>query len=174
MALKFFHIYQIIKTLQTKKNLWKSDHLGTFLVVQCLRFYASKVGNMGLIPDQSPTCHVVQPSPPQTKVIIFSLNCKASIIIIILPCQNMQSFNPSFYFSHLDFWRREWQTASAFLPWETHEQYEKAKRYDTERWAPQAGSCPICSRGRAEKLLQKEWRGWAKAEMMPRNDVQWK
>ena len=25
--------------------------------------------------------------------------------------------------------RREWQTTSAFLPWEPHEQYEKAKRY---------------------------------------------
>ena len=24
-------------------------------------------------------------------------------------------------------WRREWQTTSAFLPWEPHEQYEKAK-----------------------------------------------
>ena len=29
-------------------------------------------------------------------------------------------------------WRSEWQTTSAFLPWEPHEQYEKAKRYDTE------------------------------------------
>ena len=32
--------------------------------------------------------------------------------------------------------QREWQTTSAFLPWEPHEQYEKAKRYDTERWSP--------------------------------------
>ena len=32
--------------------------------------------------------------------------------------------------------RREWQTTSAFLPWEPHEQFEKAKRYDTERWTP--------------------------------------
>ena len=31
-------------------------------------------------------------------------------------------------------WRREWQTTSAFLTWEPHEQYEKAKIYDTERW----------------------------------------
>ena len=33
-------------------------------------------------------------------------------------------------------WRREWQTTSVFLPWEPHEQYEKEKRYDTERWTP--------------------------------------
>ena len=25
-------------------------------------------------------------------------------------------------------WRREWQTTSIFLPWEPHEQYDKAKR----------------------------------------------
>ena len=30
-------------------------------------------------------------------------------------------------------WRREWQTTSVFLPWEPHEQYGKAKRYDTPR-----------------------------------------
>ena len=41
-------------------------------------------------------------------------------------------------------WRREWQTTPVFLPWEPHKQYEKAKRYDTERWTPQVGRCPIC------------------------------
>ena len=30
-------------------------------------------------------------------------------------------------------WRREWQTTQVFLPWEPHEQYEKAKNYDTRR-----------------------------------------
>ena len=33
-------------------------------------------------------------------------------------------------------WRREWQTTSALLPWEPREQYEKAKRYDTENGLP--------------------------------------
>ena len=28
---------------------------------------------------------------------------------------------------HVVHWRREWQTTSVFLPWEPHEQYEKAK-----------------------------------------------
>ena len=64
-------------------------------------------------------------------------------------------------------WRREWQTTSVFLPWKYHENYEKAKRYDTERWTPQIGKCPICYWRRAEKKLQKEWREWAKAETMP-------
>ena len=40
-------------------------------------------------------------------------------------------------------WKREWQTTSVFLPWEPHEQYEKTKSYDTERWTPQVGRCPV-------------------------------
>ena len=31
---------------------------------------------------------------------------------------------------------RKWQTTSVFLPWEPQEQFEKVKRYDTERWTP--------------------------------------
>ena len=31
-------------------------------------------------------------------------------------------------------WRRRWQPTPEFLPVEPHEQYEKAKRYDTRRW----------------------------------------
>ena len=41
-------------------------------------------------------------------------------------------------------WRREWQITSVFLPWEPHGQYEKAKKYDTERWTPQVNRWPIC------------------------------
>lgn len=32
-------------------------------------------------------------------------------------------------------WRREWQAIPGFLPWEPLEQCEKAKRYNTSRWA---------------------------------------
>ena len=52
-------------------------------------------------------------------------------------------------------WGWEWQTISVFLPWEPHEQYEKTKIYNTERWTPQVGRCPIYYWGRAEKWLQK-------------------
>ena len=39
-----------------------------------------------------------------------------------------------------EFWqnvvhRKEWQLTPVFLPQKSHEQYEKAKRYDTRRWA---------------------------------------
>ena len=32
-----------------------------------------------------------------------------------------------FDLGHVVHWRKEWQTTSVFLPWEPHEQYEKAK-----------------------------------------------
>ena len=47
-------------------------------------------------------------------------------------------------------WRREWQITSVFLPWEPHEQYEKAKRYDTERWTPMSVG--------AQYATGEEWR----------------
>ena len=31
------------------------------------------------------------------------------------------------FWQNMVHWRREWQTTSVFLPWEPHEQYEKAK-----------------------------------------------
>ena len=40
---------------------------------------------------------------------------------------------------------------------------------DTRRWAPQVGRCPICSWGRVVgnySQLQKEWRVWAKEEIV--------
>ena len=52
-----------------------------------------------------------------------------------------------------------------FCAQETHEQYEKAKRYDTRRWVPQGGKCPICHWGRVEKQFHKEWRSWTNAKM---------
>ena len=60
-------------------------------------------------------------------------------------------------------WRNELQTTSV-LPWDSYEQYEKAKWYDTEQWTPQVGKNPICYWRRVEIYLRKEWRSWAKAK----------
>ena len=46
--------------------------------------------------------------------------------------------------------RREWQTTSVFLPWEPHEQYEKAKRYDNEIELPRSVA--------AQYATGEEWR----------------
>ena len=48
------------------------------------------------------------------------------------------------FWKNVLYWRREWQTTSVFLPQEPHEQYEKAKWYDTGRWTPQVSRCPVC------------------------------
>ena len=45
--------------------------------------------------------------------------------------------------------------------------YEKARRYNTERWTPHEDRCPIYYQGTTEKRLQKEWRGWAKVGKKP-------
>ena len=43
-------------------------------------------------------------------------------------------------------WKGEWQTTPVLLPPEPHEQYEKAKRYDTRRWAPRSEGVPCATR----------------------------
>ena len=52
-----------------------------------------------------------------------------------MPCRATQDGQTMVEISeNLVHWKRDWQTTSAFLLWEPHEQYEEAKRYDTERW----------------------------------------
>ena len=58
-------------------------------------------------------------------------------------------------------WRKEWQTTSIFLPWEPHEQYEKAKRLDTESWTPQVGRCPLESSG---EIIPERMKGWSQCK----------
>ena len=48
-------------------------------------------------------------------------------------------------------WRRKWQIASEFLPWESHEEYEKAKIYDTGH-LPQVGMVQYI-----QYATEKEW-----------------
>ena len=55
------------------------------------------------------------------------------------------------FFLNLIHWRMEWQATSVLLPWEPHQQYEKAKRYDTERWTFQVNRFPKCYWRRVEK-----------------------
>ena len=50
---------------------------------------------------------------------------------------------------------------------------EKARSYYRKRWTPQVGKCQICNWKGLEKLLQKEWRGWAKAKTMPSYGCDW-
>ena len=57
------------------------------------------------------------------------------------------------------------------LHYSSHEQYEKAKRYDTWRWATQIRKCPVCYQEEQMAIIssstcyQKEWSSYAKVEM---------
>ena len=43
------------------------------------------------------------------------------------------------FWQNIIHWRRERQTTPVHLQWGPHELYKKAKRYETERWAPRLG-----------------------------------
>ena len=68
-------------------------------------------------------------------------------------------------------WRKIWQTTSVFLPWESHEQYEKAKRYNTERLTPQIDRCPICYRRLVSNNSRKNEEMEPKQKQCPVEDV---
>ena len=52
-----------------------------------------------------------------------------------------------------------------------HEQYEKAKRQDTERWTPQVGRCPICYWRRAENSSRQNEEAEPKQTQCPDVEV---
>ena len=60
-------------------------------------------------------------------------------------------------------WRREWQTTSVFLPSEPHEQYEKAKRYDTERWTSQGGGAQM-QLEKSVEITPEKMKRWSQSE----------
>ena len=67
-------------------------------------------------------------------------------------------------------WRRKWQLTPVFLLQELHEIYEKAKHYDTGRWAPMSESIKY--------ITGEEWRTIANSSRkneeagQSRNDAQ--
>ena len=61
-------------------------------------------------------------------------------------------------------WRRECQTTPVLLPWEPHEQYEKAKIYDTE--APRSVGVQYATGKEQRNSSRKNELACDKAEMM--------
>ena len=70
-------------------------------------------------------------------------------------------------------WRREWQTTSVFLPWEPHEKYKRAKRYDTRIWAPPDQQPSSMLLEKSKEIVTEEWRTQAKAEKMLNCGCDW-
>ena len=71
-----------------------------------------------------------------------------------------------------DFWQyiiprtRKWQPTPVFLAGEPRGQYEKLKRCDTRRWAPQVGRYPVCYwRKKRRQLLIASVRGNIKEQL---------
>ena len=62
-----------------------------------------------------------------------------------MPCRATQDRwgHSEEFWQNVVHWRKKWQPTPVFLPGEPREQYEKAKRYDTGRWALQIRRHPI-------------------------------
>ena len=62
-------------------------------------------------------------------------------------------------------WRQEWQTTPVFLPRESNEYYEKAKRHYSRRWVP---IWKVSNKllGNTREIVQERRRHWAKSEMI--------
>ena len=62
---------------------------------------------------------------------------------------------------------------SVFLPWECHEQKEKAKRCETERLTPQLIGAQYSTEKEWQINSRKKWRDRAKAKTMSRCGCDW-
>ena len=52
----------------------------------------------------------------------------------------------------------------SILALRTHEQYEKAKQYDTERWTPQVGRYPIMRLEISGEITPERMKGWSQSK----------
>ena len=75
------------------------------------------------------------------------------------------------FWQNLVHWRREWQTTSIFLLWEPCEQYEKAKRWDTERWTPRSVGAQYAARDQWRNNSRKNEETEPKWKQLPAVDV---
>ena len=60
-------------------------------------------------------------------------------------------------------WRRECQTTSVFLPWEPHEEYEKARRQDTEDELPRS-EVPSMILEISGEITPERMKGWSQSK----------
>ena len=62
-----------------------------------------------------------------TKLITWITALSYSMKLWAMPCRASQGHGGGVW-QNVVHWRGEWQTTSVFLPWEPHEQYEKAEK----------------------------------------------
>ena len=64
-----------------------------------------------------------------TNLITWTMALSDSMKLRAMPCRATQDeWVMVEFWQNVVHWRREVQTASVFLPWESHEQYKKAKK----------------------------------------------
>ena len=83
-----------------------------------------------------------------TKLITWTTALSSSMKLWAMMCRATQDgWVMSEFWLNAVYWKQKWQTTAVFLPWEPHEQYEKTKRWDTERWTRQVPSMLLESSG---------------------------
>ena len=83
------------------------------------------------------------------KLITWTTALSNSMKLWAMPCRATQNKQVMVESSDKTWDAGEWNGKS--LQYSCQEQYEKAKRYDTEGWTPQVSRCPICHWRRVEK-----------------------
>ena len=69
-----------------------------------------------------------------------------------------QTSNSEEFWQNVVHWRKKWKTALAFLPGESHEQYEKAKRYDIRRLPPPRSEGVQYVTGQEQRAITNSYR----------------
>ena len=72
-------------------------------------------------------------------------------------------WNPREFWQNVVHWRRKWQTTSALLPWEPHEQYEKTKRYDIENGLPRLVGAQYTT-GEEWRITPERMKRWSQSK----------
>ena len=91
------------------------------------------------------SCIQLKSSPSWTKALSWWRDLCNSMMLLAMLCRATQGWQVIMESSdRMTHGRREWQTTPIFFPWESHELYKKAKRYDAKTWVLQVGRCPVC------------------------------
>ena len=135
-----------MRETQTNRKVWK---------IACISWYwADCINNYSFLPQKGKQTKNLHQRAGRlkttitenfTNLITWTTALSNSMKLWAMPCRTTQDGQVMVESStqNVVHWIREWQTTSVFLPREPHEQYEKTKRYNTERWTPQVGWYPI-------------------------------
>ena len=97
-----------------------------------------------LCPQNTLPGHLIWRCPLHSTIILYLIIASFVFLIAFITIWNYFRCGPlekrmwSTGKGNVVHWRREWQTTSVFLPWEPHEQHEKAKRRTLKEELPRS------------------------------------